>query len=72
MTFNEYLTTRQPRNNIQGDFVIDARRDRSFPEVSTWSELKSYLWFRSAGHAIEAARLVWAGYRATVRRRQRC
>lgn len=71
MTFNEYLTTRRPRDNIQGDFVMDARRDRSFPEVSTWGELKSYLWFRSAGHAIEAARLVWAGYQATVRRRQR-
>lgn len=42
MTFKEYLAKPQARNNIQGDFVTDARPDAKLPDVTTWAELKRH------------------------------
>lgn len=68
MTFKEYLTTRQPRDNIQGDFVRDAKSDSTMPAVTTWAELKRHLLRRNAcGGALEAAKLVWSAYQAKLR-----
>jgi hypothetical protein len=69
MTFKEYLANRQVRDNIQGDFVKDARLDSRLPDVTTWAELKSYL-VRSGAvpGAIEAAQLVWSAYQAKLRK----
>jgi uncharacterized protein YozE (UPF0346 family) len=72
MTFKEYLVTRQVNNNIQGDFVNDAKSDSKFPDVTTWPELNRYLLQRNAYFvAIEAARLVWSAYQAKLRRDQK-
>lgn len=67
MTFKEYLAKRQARDNIQGDLVRDARSDAKFPDVATWVELKGYLLRRRGSAPIEAARLVWAAYQASVK-----
>ena len=71
MTFKEYLAKRQVRDNPQGDFVQDARSDDRLPDVTSWAELKGYLIRRGGDHkVIEAAQLVWAAYRAKLRRSQ--
>lgn len=68
MTFKEYIAVRQARDNPQGDFVEDARRDKRMPDVSSWADLRSYLERRGVDDAVlEAAHLVWAAYRARVR-----
>lgn len=69
MTFREYIAGRPCRDNPQGDFVGDVRRDRNFPDVQSWPELKRYLARRGAcEEAVAAARVVWQGYRAALRR----
>jgi hypothetical protein len=69
MTFREYIERRRCGDNPQGDFVGDARRDRRFPDVQSWPELKRYLLNRSAcEESIKAAHAVWQGYRAALRR----
>lgn len=69
MTFKEYLTTRQSRDNIQGDFVRDAKTDATLPDVTAWAELRRHLVQRNAcDNAVEAAKLVWSAYRAKLRR----
>lgn len=69
MTFKEYLTTRQTRDNIQGDFVRDAKSDSTMPDVTTGAELKRHLLRRNAcDGALEAAKLVWSAYQAKLRR----
>ncbi|MEQ9566823.1 MAG: YozE family protein [Pseudomonadales bacterium] len=71
MAFKDYLAKRRVGDNIQGDFVKDARADRNFPDAKTWAELKSYLRRRNACEgSLEAAQLVWSAYRAQVRNRQ--
>ncbi|MFT4149541.1 MAG: hypothetical protein QM656_05030 [Paracoccaceae bacterium] len=69
MTFKEYLTRRQTRDNIQGDFVRDAKSDLTMPDVTTWAELKRHLLRRNAcDGALEAVELVWSAYQARLRR----
>ncbi len=69
MTFRDYIAQRRCGDNPQGDFVEDARRDRNFPDVQSWPELKSYLLGkRACEEAVEAAHTVWQGYRAALRR----
>lgn len=69
MTFLEYIKRRRCGDNPQGDFVEDARRDQRFPDVQSWPELKRYLEARGAcEEAVAAARAVWQGYRAALRR----
>lgn len=69
MTFREYIANRQCRDNPQGDFVEDARRDPRFPDVQSWPDLKLYLARRGAcEEAVAAARIVWQGYRAALQR----
>lgn len=63
MTFAEYIATRRITDTPQGDFTMDAGRDKNLPDVKSWEELKRYL-ERKGGHSdvIAAARLVWQGY----------
>lgn len=72
MTFREYIAQRRCGDNPQGDFIGDARRDRNFPDVQSWPGLKLYLARRGAcEEAVAAARMVWQGYRAALRRQAR-
>lgn len=68
MRFKEYVAARQVRDNPQGDFIEDARRDKRMPDVESWPELRSYLTRRGGDDdVIDAARLVWVAYCARVR-----
>lgn len=68
MTFIEYLRMPQLWEPEYASFVKDALGDPKLPGLTEWSQLQRYLLRRGQGHAIEAARLVWAGYRAKLRR----
>lgn len=69
MTFKEYLSKRQARDNMQGDVVKDARSDSGMPDVESWDELKTYLEQKVADFAaIEAAQLVWSAYQTKLRK----
>lgn len=71
MTFKEYLRTRRVTDTPQGDFTSDARSDKRMPDVVSWQDLRAYL-HRTVGDdmiekVLDAARPVWAAYRAKVR-----
>lgn len=72
MPFHHWLLTQPVRSlpcGPQGDFVLEAKSDRAFPEVQTWPALKSYL--RNSGacrEAVVAAAGVWRFYQRKVRR----
>lgn len=69
MTFREYIAHRRKGDNPQGDFIGDARRDPRFPDVQSWPDLRLHLASRGAcEEVVAAARLVWQGYRAALRR----
>jgi hypothetical protein len=60
MTFRDYVTKRRITDTPMGDFVTDARRDRTLPDVRSWDELRGYLSGKGAcSGAIDAARDVW-------------
>ena len=60
----EYVNFAPITDDPEGDFIGDARRDRGFPDVRSWSELKGYLRTRGAcREAIVAARAIWRQYR---------
>jgi hypothetical protein len=68
-TFRSYVMNYKPRNKIAGDFVGDAKGDHDFPNVSTWTELRDYLWSCNAcDGAMEAARIVWHSWRSYQKR----
>lgn len=71
MTFKDYLAMRRVHNDPQGTFTADALADRKLPEMTEWGQLQRYLLHRGQSHVIEAARLVWSGYRAKQWRDQR-
>jgi hypothetical protein len=69
LTFLEYVRARRLTDSPAGDFVADARADSQMPDATTWDQLRTYLVTRGAiSDAIKAARAVWRGYQAKVRR----
>ncbi len=70
LTFKEYLAKRRVKENIQGDFVKEARCDPQLPDVTSWAELKPYL-ERSGVYrsALQAASLVWTAYQAELKKK---
>ncbi|MFN3647609.1 MAG: hypothetical protein ACK4S2_14040 [Gemmobacter sp.] len=68
MTFIEYLRMPQSWEPEFASFVTDALGDLQLSDLTEWDQLQRYLLRRGQGHAIVAARLVWAGYRAKLRR----
>jgi hypothetical protein len=68
-TFAEYLKGRRIADNAAGDFVTDAKDDSRMSEFTSWDQLETYLITRSAiPDAITAAKVVWAGYQAKLKR----
>jgi uncharacterized protein YozE (UPF0346 family) len=52
-TFNDWLKVAKPRTNPQladpvGDFVLDARDDPTFPNVTSSAQLSRYLFSQGA------------------------
>ncbi|SRR6266566_5132965 len=69
MSFRAYVQKRRITDTPAGDFVDDARYDKTLPDAATWEKLKSYLRCRNAcPGAIKAAKQVWRGYEASQRR----
>jgi hypothetical protein len=69
LTFLEYVKARQIADNAAGDFVAEARADRRIPDAKSWDHLHTYLVTRGAiPDAIKAAKVVWRGYQAKLRR----
>lgn len=63
MSFKSYIAQRRITDTPAGDFVADARADRTFPDAKTWDEVRSYLRQRGAcGDAVKAAHSVWRQY----------
>jgi hypothetical protein len=68
MSFREYVANRRVTDTPAGDFLADAKTDRGLPDAARWSELETHLRQRGASvEALAAARVVWNGYRATLR-----
>lgn len=68
MSFLKYIAGRRVTDTPAGDFVRDAKQDRSLPDAKEWSELHRYLLRKGASSAaIDAARRVWQGYRRSIR-----
>ena len=74
MTFKEYLAARRITDTPAGDFTADARSDARMPEIADWRQLREYLECRAPiahqNDVIEAARQVWGGYQAQIRRQR--
>ena len=70
--FKAYLASRRISDNPQGTFTTDALSDPNFPDPTTWPELKRYLMRAGQSHAIEAAKSVWASYKAKLRKTAKC
>jgi hypothetical protein len=68
MTFKDYIATARRTPNARGDFIMDARDDKGFPDPKSWDELQGYLRRKMACQgAIDGARQAWRGYRRAVR-----
>ena len=64
MTFREYLMARRVTDTPMGDFVADAKADRTFPDGDvTWVQVELHLRGRRASEAaIKAGKAVWGMY----------
>ena len=67
MSFIDYIRSLPRANGATREFVVDAIRDPTFPEVKTWEAMAIYLKGRGAVETVIAAgKLVWEDYcRAT-------
>lgn len=64
ISFELYVTRRHRTSNIDRKFVLDLKRNASFPIIKSWSEFRSYLICREDSHeALLAGRAVWRSYR---------
>ena len=48
ISFRQWIDSKRATNSIFGDFVRDAKEDKYFPEISSFSELESYLISKNA------------------------
>ena len=63
MTFNEFLRSLPPMDNPRGDFIKDASRDDTWPDVRSLEDIYDYLHSRGAvDGCTEAAYRVWAAF----------
>lgn len=69
LTFREYLASARPRIPAHQDFVADALADRQLPDITKWTQLRSYL-FRRHGcrEAMRSAFVVWTNYQRYILR----
>ncbi|TIM41065.1 MAG: hypothetical protein E5Y55_26190 [Mesorhizobium sp.] len=63
MTFNEFVATRPITDNPFGDFVAEVQRNKDFPPVEKWAEIRDYVFDRRLRRgALAAAQSVWRAY----------
>jgi hypothetical protein len=62
-SFKNYVLKRQPDSSAVGEFIREAKADRSFPNAASWWDLRGYLIRRDGGErSLIAARSVWKAY----------
>jgi hypothetical protein len=71
ISFKTYVERARVLNTPAGDFIADARLDKSFPDARTWDELKAYLLSRWGTDPIDAAEASWRNYKAFQRKSDR-
>lgn len=65
LSFREDIRGRRITDTPAGDFVSDAKGDKSFPDAKTWREVESYLRLKGAvPEAISAGKEVWKAFEA--------
>ena len=66
-TFRQYVRERRVTDTPAGDFIADAKKDQSLPDVRSWQELVTYLIGQRNAHrdGLKAARTVWIAYERT-------
>jgi hypothetical protein len=70
LSFVAYARQHPGEHSQAGFFIADVKRDKTFPDVTGWSELRSYLNRTGAAHAkVVAARLAWRKYQNFLRGR---
>ena len=72
MTFKDYIHSRPPRYDEQGDFIRLAKANSALPDVASWRELKSHM--EASGtpsRVVDAGERVWANYLSTLRDAER-
>jgi hypothetical protein len=63
MLFRTFIKRVPIQDTPEGDFIADARADKTLPNAKSWNELQDYLSRRGAcPKAIEAAQKVWDFY----------
>jgi hypothetical protein len=61
--FREFIRTQRVTRDHRGDFIGDAKGDRTLPNVKSWPELEVYLQQEKAcSEAIQAAKKVWSEF----------
>lgn len=64
-SFREYVMGRRITDTPAGDFVSDAKSDKTFPDAASWKEIESYLRLKGAcSDAVIAGKEVWKAYKA--------
>jgi hypothetical protein len=60
VSFHEFIRTRRITDTPRGDFIGDAKDDRTLPNATRWSELEFYLLQKHAClEAVRQAKKVW-------------
>jgi hypothetical protein len=68
VSFKSYAFKRKSDTSAAAKFAIEAKRDKSFPDVRSWRELKTYLAQRDeADQAMIGARSLWTEYQKDKR-----
>jgi transcriptional regulator with XRE-family HTH domain len=65
LTFLQFIRQAEKTNDAVGDFIGDARMDRTMPDAADWPELEAYLERRGASQAaINAGEATWVRFTA--------
>jgi hypothetical protein len=68
ISFRTYVRGHPREDSPAGDFIADAKADKSFPEIAAWKDLRSYLYMIGAADAaMVTARSVWRRYKTSQR-----
>jgi myosin-crossreactive antigen len=68
--FIHYVWARRITDTPAGDLTVDIKRDRNFPHIESWPQLKRYLEHVSEvpTEVVKAGRQVWQGYQAWLKK----
>lgn len=62
-SFKAYILKQKPDESFVGDFIREAKTDKSFPTADSWQDLRIYLKRRDGGEqSIVAGRSLWKEY----------